>query len=47
MKERKANPENDEGDLMSMLMKDELYGPQPEVIIDDIISMFLAGTITI
>ena len=50
MKERLADPnfsKSDEGDLMTMLMKDELYGPQPETIIDDILGMFLAGTITI
>ena len=50
MKEHQADPnfaENDEGDLLSMLMKDELYGPKPETIIDEIMTMFLAGTITI
>jgi len=50
MKERLADPnfgKCENGDLMTMLMQDELYGPKPETIIDDIFGMFLAGTITI
>lgn len=48
--ERKAGEkffETDHGDMMSMLMKDELYKDKPEMIIDDVMGIFAAGMLTI
>jgi len=48
IEERRANPRKDGGaDLLSILLEDEAYTGQNEIIIDECITFFLAGSQTV
>jgi cytochrome P450 len=47
IKKRRENPIKDGADLLSILLEDEMYHNNDDVIIDECITFFLAGSQTV